>query len=201
MKAVKETAKRAAILIIIMTVLCGLVYPLMITAISQVFFHNKANGSIIEANGKKYGSELLGQQFVGDEYLWGRVMNIDTQIFSDKDNNTLMYAKPSNINTSGKEYSKLVEKRVNKIKSANPDADPDKIPVDLVTNSGSGLDPQISYSAATYQIDRIAKSRDISNSKVQAIIDKYTTNRFIGVFGEKVVNVLDVNLALDGIKN
>lgn len=201
MKAVKETAKRAAILIIIMTVLCGLVYPLMITAISQVFFHNKANGSIIEANGKKYGSELLGQQFVGDEYLWGRVMNIDTQIFSDKDNNTLMYAKPSNIDTSGKEYSKLVEKRVNKIKSANPDADPDKIPVDLVTNSGSGLDPQISYSAATYQIDRIARSRDISNSKVQAIIDKYTTNRFIGVFGEKVVNVLDVNLALDGIKN
>ena len=201
MKAVKETAKRAAILIIIMTVLCGLVYPLMITAISQVFFYNKANGSIIEANGKKYGSELLGQQFVGDEYLWGRVMNIDTQIFSDKDNNTLMYAKPSNIDTSGKEYSKLVEKRVNKIKSANPDADPDKIPVDLVTNSGSGLDPQISYSAATYQIDRIAKSRDISNSKVQAIIDKYTTNRFIGVFGEKVVNVLDVNLALDGIKN
>jgi K+-transporting ATPase ATPase C chain len=201
MKAVKETAKRAAILIIIMTVLCGLVYPLMITAISQVFFHNKANGSIIEANGKKYGSEILGQQFVGDEYLWGRVMNIDTQIFSDKDNNTLMYAKPSNIDTSGKEYSKLVEKRVNKIKSANPDADPDKIPVDLVTNSGSGLDPQISYSAATYQIDRIAKSRDISNSKVQAIIDKYTTNRFIGVFGEKVVNVLDVNLALDGIKN
>ena len=201
MKAVKETAKRAAILIIIMTVLCGLVYPLMITAISQVFFHNKANGSIIEANGKKYGSELLGQQFVGDEYLWGRVMNIDTQIFSDKDNNTLMYAKPSNIDTSGKEYSKLVEKRVNKIKSANPDADPDKIPVDLVTNSGSGLDPQISYAAATYQIERIARSRDISNSKVQAIIDKYTTNRFIGVFGEKVVNVLDVNLALDGIKN
>ena len=200
MKAVKETAKRAAILVIIMTVLCGLVYPLMITAISQVFFHNKANGSIIEANGKKYGSELLGQQFVGDKYLWGRVMNIDTQIFSDKDNNALMYAIPSNMDTSGKEYSKSVEKRVNKIKSANPDADPDKIPVDLVTNSGSGLDPQISYAAATYQIKRIAESRDISNSKVQGIIDKYTTNKFVGVFGEKVVNVLDVNLALDGIK-
>lgn len=200
MKAVKETAKRAAILVIIMTVLCGLVYPLMITAISQVFFHNKANGSIIEANGKKYGSELLGQQFVGDKYLWGRVMNIDTQIFSDKDNNALMYAIPSNMDTSGKEYSKSVEKRVNKIKSANPDADPDKIPVDLVTNSGSGLDPQISYAAATYQIKRIAESRDISNSKVQCIIDKYTTNKFVGVFGEKVVNVLDVNLALDGIK-
>lgn len=200
MKAVKETAKRAAILIIIMTVLCGLVYPLMITAISQVFFHNKANGSIIEANGKKYGSELLGQQFVGDKYLWGRVMNIDTQIFSDKDNNAFMYAIPSNMDTSGKEYSKSVEKRVNKIKSASPDADPDKIPVDLVTNSGSGLDPQISYAAAIYQIKRIAVSRDISNSKVRGIIDKYTTNKFVGVFGEKVVNVLDVNLALDGIK-
>ncbi len=200
MKAVKETAKRAAILVIIMTVLCGLVYPLMVTAISQVFFHNKANGSIIEANGKKYGSELLGQQFVGDKYLWGRVMNIDTQIFSDKDNNAFMYAIPSNMDTSGKEYSKSVEKRVNKIKSASPDADPDKIPVDLVTNSGSGLDPQISYAAAIYQIKRIAVSRDISNSKVQGIIDKYTTNKFVGVFGEKVVNVLDVNLALDGIK-
>ena len=199
MRTVKETFQRAAILVVIMTVLCGLVYPLMITAISQVFFSNKANGSIIEVGGKKYGSELLGQQFTGDKYLWGRVMNINTQTFSEEGGNKVMYASPTNVSTTSKEFAKSVEERVNRIKSANPDVATDKIPVDLVTSSGSGLDPQISYAAAEYQIKRIAKTRGISTSEVQNIIDKYTTNRFVGVFGEKAVNVLRVNLALDGV--
>lgn len=201
MKTGKETGKRAAILVLIMTVLCGFVYPMAITGISQIFFSNKANGSIIEENGKKYGSELLGQQFTKDKYLWGRIMNINTQIFSDKSGNPLMYASPSNIDTSSKEYAKLVEERVNSIKRANPDAKTKEIPVDLVTSSGSGLDPQISYAAANYQIERIAKARGIKTTQVQSIIDRYTTNRFVGIFGEKVVNVLKVNLALDGRKD
>ncbi|WP_099468092.1 potassium-transporting ATPase subunit KdpC [Konateibacter massiliensis] len=199
MKIIKETFQRAVILVIIMTVLCGFIYPLTITAISQVFFNNKANGSIIKADGKKYGSELLGQQFTGDKYMWGRIMNINTQTFTDASGSTLLYASPSNISTTSEEFAKLVNERVDKIKGANPDADADQIPVDLVTSSGSGLDPQISYTAANYQIERIAKSRGISASQVQNIIDQYTTNRFVGVFGEKVVNVLKVNLALDGI--
>ncbi|NNJ31999.1 potassium-transporting ATPase subunit KdpC [Lacrimispora defluvii] len=199
MKTVKETLQRATILVIIMTVLCGLAYPLMITGISQVFYSNKANGSIIEVDGKKYGSELLGQQFTGDEYLWGRIMNINTQVFSDKNGDALMYASPSNINTTSEEFANLVDERVSKIKSANPDTDTEEVPVDLVTSSGSGLDPQISYAAANYQIERIAVARGISTTQVQNIIDKYTTNRFVGVFGENVVNVLKVNLALDGI--
>lgn len=201
MKTGKETGKRAAILVLIMTVLCGFVYPMAITGISQIFFSNKANGSIIEENGKKYGSELLGQQFTKDKYLWGRIMNINTQIFSDKSGNPLMYASPSNIDTSSKEYAKLVEERVNSIKRANPDAKTKEIPVDLVTSSGSGLDPQISYAAANYQIERIAKARGIKTTQVQSIIDRFTTNRFAGIFGEKVVNVLKVNLALDGRKD
>lgn len=196
---IKETLQKSVVLMLIMTLLCGVIYPLTITGIAQLFFENKANGSMIEVNGNKYGSELLGQQFTGDQYMWGRVMNINTETFSDVKGNALMYAGPSNISTTSEEFKKLIEERVNSIKTTNPDAADKKIPVDLVTNSGSGLDPHISYAAAEYQMERIAKNRNISIDEIQGIIDKYTTNRFAGIFGEKVVNVLEVNLALDGI--
>lgn len=197
MKILKETCRKAVVLVMIMTVLCGLIYPLAITGVSKLFFSSKATGSIIEADGKKYGSELLGQQFTGNQYLWGRIMDI--KIFSDADGNSLLYAAPSNISTASEEFEKSVEERVAKLKSADPDADAGEIPVDLVTGSGSGLDPHISYAAAGYQAERIAKSRNIPVAQVRDIIDKYTTDRFLGIFGEKVVNVLEVNLALDGI--
>ncbi len=119
MKVMKETIHRAMVLVIIMTVLCGVLYPLMITGISQGLFSEKANGSILESNGKKYGSELLGQQFTGDQYLWGRIMNINTQIFSQEDGNILMYASPTNINTTREEFKTLVDERVAKIVSKN----------------------------------------------------------------------------------
>jgi K+-transporting ATPase ATPase C chain len=154
---------------------------------------------MIEVDGIKYGSELLGQQYTGDEYLWGRIMNIDTKTFQDENGNAVMYATPSNINTTSEEFETLVAKRVEKIKNANPDATVDKIPVDLVTSSGSGMDPNISVAAATYQVERIAKSRNMTPEEVRSIIDKYSTDRFLGIFGEEVVNVLEVNLALDGI--
>lgn len=186
--------KKTIKMFLIITILCGVIYPLIITGISQIFFKDKADGSIIEVNGVKYGSELLGQQYTGDEYLWGRIMNINTE-------NSLMYAGPSNISPASDEYKKLIEERVAKIKEANPDANEEEIPVDLVTVSGSGLDPHISVAAAAYQIPRIAASRNISQEEVEKIIDKYTTGRFAGIFGEKVVNVLQVNLALDGILN
>jgi K+-transporting ATPase ATPase C chain len=193
--------KKTIKMFLIITILCGVIYPLIITGISQIFFKDKADGSIIEVNGVKYGSELLGQQYTGDEYLWGRIMNINTEVFADKDGNSFMYAGPSNISPASDEYKKLIEERVAKIKEANPDADEEEIPVDLVTVSGSGLDPHISVAAAIYQIPRIAASRNISQEEVEKIIDKYTTGRFAGIFGEKVVNVLQVNLALDGILN
>ena len=196
---IKEAIQKSVILIIIMTVLCGVIYPLFITGIAQLFFHSKANGSIIEVDGTKYGSALLGQQFTKDQYLWGRSMSLNTGLFSDAEGNPLMYAGPSNISTASEEFKQTVKERVEKMKSANPDAGTELVPVDLVTGSGSGLDPQISYAAATYQVQRIANSRDIPSNQVQNIIDQYTTNRFVGIFGEKVVNVLQVNLALDGI--
>ena len=194
-----KVAKKAFICIIVFTVICGLVYPLVMTGISQVLFKDKANGSIIEVDGKKYGSVLLAQQFTGDEYLWGRIMNIDTETFTDDDGHALMYATPSNLSPASEEYEALVKERVERIRKTNPTVKEEAIPVDLVTCSGSGLDPHISVAAAQYQVERIAKARNLDTEEVEEIIDKYTKGRMLGIFGEEVVNVLEVNLALDGI--
>lgn len=184
--------------ILVFMIICGLIYPVFITGASQLLFKDKANGSIIEVNGKKYGSVLLAQEFTGDEYLWGRVMNLDTSTFTDENGEVLMYATPSNLSPASEEYEKLVSERIEKIKASNPDKKDDPIPVDLVTSSGSGLDPHISVAAAEYQVERIAKARNISTDEVEQIIEKYTKGRALGVFGEETVNVLQVNLALDG---
>ena len=199
MKIVKSASLKALGLIIIFTIVCGVLYPSVITGIAQLLFKDKANGSIIEVDGKKYGSTLLAQEFTGDQYLWGRVMNIDTGTFTDKDGNQLMYSWPSNISPASPEYEAIIADRVTKIKASNPEKGDEPIPVDLVTASGSGLDPHISKKAAQYQLERIAKSRGISTEQVQEIVLKYTQGKFVGVFGEETVNVLQVNLALDGI--
>lgn len=184
--------------ILVFMIICGLIYPVFITGASQLLFKDKVNGSIIEVNGKKYGSVLLAQEFTGDEYLWGRVMNLDTSTFTDENGEVLMYAAPSNLSPASEEYEKLVSERIEKIKASNPDKKDEPIPVDLVTSSGSGLDPHISVAAAEYQVERIAKARNISTGEVEQIIEKYTKGRALGVFGEETVNVLQVNLALDG---
>ena len=184
---------------IIFTLICGVVYTGVVTGIAQLIFPKQANGSIIEIDGKKYGSELLGQQYTDDAHMWGRIMNIDVSTFTDKDGKILMYSAPSNLSPASEEYAELVGERVEKLRAANPDMDETAVPVDLVTCSGSGLDPHISPAAAEYQVARIAKANDISEDSVRDIIDKCTSGRFLGVFGEKTVNVLKVNLMLDGI--
>lgn len=194
MKLLVKSAK----FLLVFTIICGMLFPLFITGISQIFFKDKSNGSIIEINGTKYGSELLAQEFTGDKYLWGRIMNLDTSTFKNENGEILLYSAPSNLSPASDEYKKLVEERVEKIKKANPEKGDEPIPVDLVTSSGSGLDPHISVAAADYQVDRIARGRNMSKDEVESIIDKYTNKRFLGVFGEETVNVLQVNLALDG---
>lgn len=181
------------------TLLCGVVYTGAVTGIAQLIFPKQANGSIIEIDGKKYGSELLGQQYNDDSHMWGRIMNIDVSTFADKDGNMLMYSAPSNLSPASEEYEALVQERVEKLKSANPDMNETAVPVDLVTCSGSGLDPHISPAAAEYQVARIAKANDMSEDRVREIINNCTSGRFLGIFGEKSVNVLKVNLMLDGI--
>ena len=199
MQLVKSVWKKALGALLLLTIVCGLLYPLVVTGISQLFFPNQANGSIIEVNGKKYGSALLAQQFTGNQYLWGRIMNLDTKTFTDSDGKPMMYAQPSNLSPASAEYKKLVQERVKKIQDADPAEKGVPIPEDLVTCSGSGLDPHISPAAAEYQVSRVAAARKISQQKVRDLIAKYSGGKFLGVFGENTVNVLEVNLALDGI--
>lgn len=125
-------------------------------------------------------------------------MNIDVSTYKDENGKTLMYAAPSNLSPASEEYEALVKERVEKLREANPDMDETAIPVDLVTCSGSGLDPHISP-AAEYQVARIAKASDMTEDEVREIIKKCTVGKFLGVFGEETVNVLKVNLMLDGI--
>lgn len=199
MKLFRSVLPKAAGIFLIFTILCGIVYTGVVTGIAQLIFPKQANGSIIEINGKKYGCELLGQQFTDEGHMWGRIMNIDVSTYKDKDGKMLMYATPSNLSPASEAYETLVAERVEKLRAANPDMDERAVPVDLVTCSGSGLDPDISPAAAEYQVARIAQKRGISQQEVRAVIQKCTNGRFLGVFGEQTVNILKVNLMLDGI--
>jgi K+-transporting ATPase ATPase C chain len=199
MKTFKNVLSRAVVIFLIFTVLCGVVYTGVVTGIAQLIFPDKANGSIIEVDGKKYGSELLGQQFTDDTYMWGRIMNIDISTFTDENGKMLMYAGASNLSPASEEYADLVAKRVEELRATNADMDETAIPVDLVTCSGSGLDPHISPAAAEYQVPRIANARGISEDEVRDVIEKCSSGKFLGVFGEETVNVLKTNLMLDGI--
>ena len=199
MKMVKNVFPKAVLIFVIFTVLCGIIYTGVITGIAQVFFPEQANGSIIEINGKKYGSELLGQQYTDIKHMWGRIMNIDVTTYVDDKGQPVMYASPSNLSPASEQYQEIVAERVEKIRASHPHQGNMPIREDLVTCSGSGLDPHISVAAAKYQIQRIAKAQDMTDSQVQEIVDKCTDGRFLGIFGEETVNVLKVNLMLDGI--
>ena len=199
MKMIKIILPRAVSIFVIFTIVCGVLYTGAVTAIAQICFPHQANGSIIEVDGKKYGSELLGQQYNDESHMWGRIMNIDVSTYKDKNGKTLMYATPSNISPASDDFEALIAERVELLRKANPDMDESAIPVELVTCSGSGLDPHISPSAAEYQVARLAKANNVSEDEIRDIISKCTDDRFLRVFGEKTVNVLKVNLMLDGI--
>lgn len=195
----KKVLGKTAILFFIMMILCGLLYTLAITGISQLFFKDKANGSIIEVNGTKYGSELLGQQYTDEAHMWGRIVLADTSTFTNEEGETLLYASASNISPASQEYEETIAQRVAMIQKANPDATAESIPVELVTCSGSGLDPHISPAAARYQVPRLAQKNNMTEKEVEEIIRDNTEGKLFGILGEETVNVLKVNLTLDGI--
>ena len=199
MKNLKSILCKSTVIFLIFTLLCGVLYTGLVTGAAQLLFPHQANGSILEIDGKKYGCELLGQQYTDDGHLWGRIMNLDVSTYRDENGKLLLYASPSNLSPASAEYEALVAERVEKLRAANPDMDDTAIPVDLVTCSGSGLDPHISPAAAEYQVARIAKVRGVTEDEVRDVIAACTTGRFLGVFGEETVNVLEVNLMLDGI--
>lgn len=183
MKTFLNVLQKAIVFFVLCTIICGGLYTFAVTGIAQALFPNQANGSIIEVDGKKYGSELIGQAFVGEEHMWGRVTD----------------GSPSNLSPASEEYEELVADRVKKIKESHPDQQENQVPVDLVTGSGSGLDPHISVAAANYQIGRLVENTSYSETEIKKIIEDCTTERFLNIFGEPTVNVLEVNLMLDGI--
>ena len=199
MKTVKSVIPKMLGFFLVMLVITSLIYPAVITAAARAMFPDQATGSIIVGNdGKRYGSELLAQEFTGENYMWGRIMNVDTATFTGEDGEPVLYSWASNKSPAGEALEALVAERVERLRAANPEQGDEPIPVDLVTCSGSGLDPDISPAAAEYQVQRIADARGMRPEDVQAVIDRYTTGRTFGLFGEPRVNVLKVNLALDG---
>jgi len=196
----KENSKifaKAAGMLCAMTLLCGVLYGGVVTGAAQLFFPGQANGSIIEVDGKEYGCELLAQEYTEKSHMWGRVMYVTS--VTDGKGERKMYAGPSNFGPESRELKAAVEERIARIKEADPDAADRKIPVDLVTCSGSGLDPDISLAAALYQAPRLAKENDMSEEEIEKIIEECRTEKFLGIFGEDTVNVLKVNLMLEGI--
>ena len=179
--------------LILFTILTGMIYPLAVTGISQLIFPGKANGSLIKKEGKVLGSELIGQPFSDPKYFWSRLSA------------TGPYAYNAG-SSSGSNYGPLnpalfdaVKKRVQDLKAADS-LNTKPIPVDLVTASGSGLDPHISIAAAIYQASRVARTRGLTEEQVRSMIGQYTDGRSLGFLGEPGVNVLQLNLALDELK-
>jgi len=192
-------SRRALVTLGLFTLVCGVVYTAAATGIGQLLFPNQANGSIIEVNGVRYGSELLAQYYDDDDHMWGRIMKLDYTTYTDSDGNIVVYATGANISPESEEYAMLVAERVERIQAAHPEMAGTPIPADLVTCSGSGLDPHISDEAAVYQMKRLASNNDLDETYVQNVIDCCTTGKILGIFGTEIVNVLKVNLILDGI--
>jgi len=177
--------------LLLFTLLTGIIYPLVVTGIAQAVFPHQANGSVIMKNGKAVGSKLLGQQFDDPKYFWGRLSATTPYPYNGGS------STGSNLGPNNPDLMKAVQARIEALRSADP-ANTAKIPVDLVTASGSGLDPHMSLTAAEYQLHRVAKARGLDDAKVRDIVAKNTQGRWLGLIGEPVVNVLGVNLALDG---
>ena len=197
MNALKTTGK-ALVFLIIMSLLTGVIYTAVVTAIAQVAFPFQANGSVIETNDGERYTLLLGQSYEDDTHMWGRVQSYNVDTFTDKDGNPVAWAGPSNLSPAGEDFEAQVQERIAAIKAAHPEKGDEPIPSDLVTGSGSGLDPNISVAAAEYQVDRLAKNTGKSTEEIEQIIQKCTTPAQFGILGEPVVNVLEVNLMLDG---
>jgi K+-transporting ATPase ATPase C chain len=188
--------KPAIILLALLTVITGLIYPLAVTGVAQLAFPSQANGSLITMKGKAVGSQLIGQQFGDPKYFWGRLSATSPFPYNAYDAQTLTGSSGSNYGPLNPALMQEVQARIAALKEADP-TNTATIPVDLVTSSGSGLDPDISVAAAFYQIHRVASARGLTDAQVKALVDRYTEGRQFGFLGEPRVNVLDLNLALD----
>jgi potassium-transporting ATPase KdpC subunit len=180
----------ALLLFVVLTAITGVVYPLAVTGLAQALFPQQANGSIVKVDGKAVGSELIGQQFTSPRYFWGRLSATGPYPYN------AAASGGSNLGPLNPALTDAAKARIEALMAADPgNAAP--VPVDLVTASGSGLDPEISLAGAYYQAPRVAKLRGLPVARVRALIDGHAARPWLGVFGEPRVNVLALNLALD----
>jgi K+-transporting ATPase ATPase C chain len=188
-----KTLLRPAIsLFIILSVITGVIYPLITTGIGKIVFPDQTSGSLIKKNNVIVGSSLIGQQFSGANYFWGRPSATSPMPYNG------LNSGGSNLSNSNPEQIKAVENRINALHDADP-MNVQEIPIDLVTASGSGLDPHISPAAAYYQFNRVAKVRNMNPEKLEKLIKDHTETSQFGMFGEPRVNVLKLNLAMDNL--
>ncbi len=173
--------------VVLLTVLTGVIYPLAVTGIAQTLFRHQADGSLIEENGDTVGSELIGQPFSDPRYFWGRLSATEYDAAA---------SSGSNYGPTNPALLEAIQARIDALKAVDPD-NQEPIPVDLVTSSGSGLDPHVSVAAALYQVPRVARYRELGEDQVSALVERFTEGRQFGILGEPRINVLKLNLALD----
>jgi K+-transporting ATPase ATPase C chain len=192
----------AIVMIVVMTIITGLVYPLAMTGLAQLLFPHQANGSLIERDGKVIGSSLIGQNFTSEKYFHGRPSATTEPDTKDPSKTiSVPYAADnssgSNLGPTNKALIDRVKADAAKLAQENPGT---PIPIDLVTTSGSGLDPDITPAAALFQVPRVAKARHMDPARLRALVAEQTHDRFLGILGEKRINVLELNLALDRVR-
>jgi K+-transporting ATPase ATPase C chain len=184
--------KPALILLLLFTAVIGVAYPLLVTGLAQVIFSQRSNGSLIERDGKPVGSQLIGMPFSNPKYFWSRPSATSPYPYN------AAASSGSNQGPTNPALTDAVAARIKALRDADP-GNTSPVPVDLVTASGSGLDPQISPAAAQYQVNRVARARGMDAVAVQALVDQYTDGLQLGILGEPRVNVLELNLALDAM--
>lgn len=203
MQNILKNLKKAILLSVVMLIICGLLYPLALTGVSKVAFNKQANGSLVKVNGVAVGSKMIGQNFSDERFFKGRPSAVNYNTYTEADTipdgqGNVAYAGVAsgsqNLAASNPQLQKRVKDDMKKFLDANPDVKKEDIPADLMTVSGSGLDPHISTKAAKIQVAAIAKATGISEEKLQSIVDKNTSCKLLGIFGEEKVNVLEVNI-------
>jgi K+-transporting ATPase ATPase C chain len=185
--------RSAAVLLLVLTIITGLAYPLLVTGVAQVAFPARANGSLIERDGKPVGSELIGQTFADPKHFWSRPSATSPYPYNASS------SSGSNLGPLNPALTDAVTARIKALRDADP-GNTTPVPADLVTASASGLDPEISPAAAEFQVARVAKARSLDAEKVRALVAQATEGRQLGFLGEPRVNVLRLNLALDALR-
>ena len=197
MTDIMKQFRPAVVALVALTIITGVIYPLLVTGIAQVVFPFQANGSIITgADGQPVGSALIGQQFDDPQYFWGRLSATGPVPYTAFNADKLTGSSGSNYGPLNPALADAVQARIDALKAADP-TNTLAIPVDLATASGSGLDPQISPAAAEYQVSRVARARGMDVARVRELVAQHTEGRTLGILGEPRVNVLELNLALD----